>query len=79
MVDGRYPPELELGPFSTHKELQWFTDLFDNIEVEVYSGDDLFESLTHRESAPPREKAIYRLFFKYTGDSKWSELFVPVF
>ena len=75
MVDGRYPPELELGPFSTHKELQWFTDLFDDITVEV----DPFESLTHRESAPPREKAIYRLFFKYTGDSKWSELFVRYF
>ena len=75
MVDGRYPPELELGPFSTHKELQWFTDLFDDIKVEV----DPFESLTHRESAPPREKAIYRLFFKYTGDSKWSELFVRHF
>ena len=75
MVDGRYPPELELGPFSTHKELQWFTELFDDIKVEV----DPFESLTHRESAPPREKAIYRLFFKYTGDSKWSELFVRYF
>ncbi len=75
MVDGRYPPELELGPFSTHKELQWFTDLFDDIKVEV----DPFESLTHRESAPPREKAIYRLLFKYTGDSKWSELFVRYF
>ena len=79
MVEGRYPPELELGLFSTHKELQWFTDLFDDIEVEVYSGDDPFESLTHRESAPPREKAIYPLFFKYTGDSKWSELFVRYF
>ena len=79
MVDGHYPPELELGPFSTHKELQWFTDLFDDIEVEVYSGDDPFESPTHRESDPPREKAIYRLFFKYTGDSKWSELFFRYF
>ena len=32
MADGRYPPELELGPDSTHKELQWFTDLFDDFE-----------------------------------------------
>ena len=80
MVEGHYPPELELGPFSTHKELQWFTELFDDIEVEVlYSGDEPFESPTPRESAPPREKAIYRLFFKYTGDSKWSELFVRYF
>ena len=79
MVDGHYPPELEFGPFSTHKELQWFTDLFGDIKVEVYSGDAPFESLTHRESAPPKEKAIYRLFFKYTGDSKWSELFVRYF
>ena len=31
MVEGRYPPELELGPDSTHKELQWFTELFDDI------------------------------------------------
>ena len=79
MADGRYSPELELGPFSTHKELQWFTELFDDIKVEVYSEDDPFESLTHRESSPPREKAIHRLFFKYTGDSKWSELFVRYF
>ena len=79
MVEGRYPPELELGPDSDLKELQWFTDLFDDIEVEVYSGDDPIKSLTHREFALPGEKATHRLFFKYTGDSKWSELFVQYF
>ena len=52
MVDGRYPPELELGPDSDLKELQWFTDLFDDIEIEVYSGDDPIKSLTHREFTP---------------------------
>ena len=39
MVAGHYPPELELGPDSTHKELQWFTELFDEFGILVYSGD----------------------------------------
>ena len=65
--------------FNPRKSYSGFTELFDDIKVEVYSGDDPFESLTHRESAPPGEKAIHRLFFKYTGDSKWSELFVRYF
>ena len=52
MVDGRYPPELELGPDSTHKELQWFTELFDDFEVKVYPGD---KPLNYLESDPPRE------------------------
>ena len=58
MVDGRYPPELELSPDSTHKELQWFTDLFDDIEVKVYSGDDYSNYLTHWESALPGERPL---------------------
>lgn len=79
MVEGRYPPELELGPFSTHKELQWFTDLFDDIEVEVYSGDDPFASLTHRESSPSRKRATHRLAFKNTSASEWPALFAQYF
>ena len=79
MVEGRYPPELELGPDSTHQDLQWFTDLFDDVEVKVYSGDDYFNYLTPRESARPRERASHRLAFKNTSVSEWSALFVQYF
>ena len=79
MVDGHYPPELELGPDSTHKALQWFTDLFDDIEVKVYSGDDYCNYLTPRESVSPGGKATHRLAFRNTSASEWSELFVRYF
>ena len=79
MVDGHYPPELELGPDSTHKALQWFTDLFDDIEVKVYSGDDYFNYLTHWESALPGGKATHRLAFRNTSASEWPELFIQYF
>ena len=79
MVDGHYPPELELGPDSTHKELQWFTDLFDDFEVIVYSGDYYRNYLTPRESAPPGEKATHRLDLRNTSASEWPELFVQYF
>ena len=49
MVEGRYPPELELGPDSTHKELQWFTELFDEFGIKVYSGDHYMNYLTSPE------------------------------
>ena len=65
MVDGGYPPELELGPDSTHQDLQWFTDLFDDIEVKVYSGDDYFYYLTP-ENPPLRGK---RLSIAYSSNT----------
>ena len=67
MVDGRYPPELELSPDSTHKELQWFTELFDDIEVIVYSGDHYSNYLTNRKLAPPEGRATHRLAFRNIG------------
>ena len=76
MADGRYPPELELGPDSTHKELQWFTDLFDDIGIKVYPGD---KPLNYLESDPPREKATHRLAFRNMSASEWPELFVQYF
>ena len=76
MVDGRYPPELELGPDSTHKELQWFTELFDDFEVKVYPGD---KPLNYLESDPPRGKATHRLAFRNMSASEWPELFVQYF
>ena len=79
MVKGRYPPELELGPDSTHKELQWFTELFDDIEVIVYSGDNYRNYLTPREAAPPRERATHRLAFRNMSTSEWPALFVQYF
>ena len=79
MVDGRYLPELELSPDSTHQDLQWFTDLFDDIEVKVYSGDDYFYYLTPRKSAPSRERATHRLAFKNTSASEWPALFAQYF
>ena len=79
MVDGRYPPELELGPDSTHKELQWFTDLFDDIGIKVYSGDHYLNYLTPRESDPPKEKATHRLAFRNMSESEWPALFVQYF
>ena len=79
MVDGRYPPELELSPDSTHKELQWFTDLFDDIGIKVYPGDKPLNYLTSLESDPPREKATHRLAFRNMSASEWPELFVQYF
>ena len=79
MVEGSYPSELELSPDSTHQDLQWFTDLFDDIEVKVYSGDDYFYYLTPRESAPSRERATHRLAFRNTSASEWLALFVQYF
>ena len=79
MVEGRYPPELELGPDSTHKELQWFTELFDEFEVKVYSRDYYSNYLTLRESAPPRERATHRLAFRNMSESEWPALFVQYF
>ena len=79
MVEGRYPPELELGPDSTHKELQWFTELFDEFGILVYSGDYYRNYLTPRESAPPRERATHRLAFRNMSESEWPALFVQYF
>ena len=79
MVEGSYPPELELGPDSTHKDLQWFTELFDEIEVIVYSGDNYRNYLTPRASAPPKERATHRLAFRNMSASEWPALFVQYF
>ena len=79
MVEGRYPPELELGPDSTHQELQWFTELFDDFEVIVYSGDHYINYLTSPGSNPPREKATHRLAFRNMSESEWPALFVQYF
>ncbi len=79
MVDGRYPPELELGPDSTHQELQWFTELFDEFGIKVYPGDDYLNYLTPRESEPPRERATHRLAFRNMSAGEWPELFVQYF
>ena len=79
MVEGRYPPELELGPDSTHKDLQWFTELFDEFGILVYSGDYYRNYLTPRESAPPRERATHRLAFRNMSESEWPALFVQYF
>ena len=79
MVDGHYPPELELGSDSTHKELQWFTELFDDFEVKVYSRDYYPNYLTPRESAPPKERATHRLAFRNMSASEWPALFVQYF
>ena len=79
MVDGRYPPELELGPDSTHQELQWFTELFDDIGILAYSGDHYYNYLTSQEFAPPEEKATHRLDFRNTSAREWPELFVQYF
>ena len=79
MVDGHYPPELELGPDSTHKELQWFTELFDDIGIKVYSRDEPINYLTAPESNPPKEKATHRLAFRNMSESEWPALFVQYF
>ena len=79
MVEGRYPPELELGPDSTHKELQWFTELFDEFGIKVYSGDHYINYLTPQESDPPRERATHRLAFRNMSESEWPALFVQYF
>ena len=79
MVEGRYPPELELGPDSTHKELQWFTELFDDIGIKVYSRDEPINYLTSPESNPPRERATHRLAFRNMSESEWPALFVHYF
>ena len=79
MVDGHYPPELELGPDSTHKELQWFTELFDEIGILAYSGDYYLNYLTSQESAPPKERATHRLDLRNTSASEWPALFVQYF
>ena len=79
MVDEHYPPELELGPDSTHKELQWFTELFDEFGIKVYPGDDYLNYLTPQESEPPRERATHRLAFRNMSASEWPALFVRYF
>ena len=79
MADGRYPPELELGPDSTHKELQWFTELFDDIGIKVYPRDEPLNYLTSLESDLPGEKATHRLAFRNMSASEWPELFVQYF
>jgi len=77
MVAGRYPPELALGPDSTHQELQWFTELFDDIGIKVHSGDQYFNYLT--TSAPAEERATHRLAFRNMSASEWPALFVRYF
>ena len=79
MVEGRYPPELELGPDSTHKELRWFTELFDEFGIKVYSGDHYINYLTSPGSNPPRERATHRLAFRNMSESEWPALFVQYF
>ena len=79
MVEGHYPPELELSPDSTHKELQWFTDLFDDIGILVYSGDHYSNYLTSQAFAPPGGRATHRLAFRNMSASEWPALFVQYF
>ncbi len=79
MVEGHYLPELELGPDSTHKELQWFTELFDEFGIKVYSGDHYMNYLTSSDSNPPKEKATHRLAFRNMSESEWPDLFVQYF
>ena len=79
VVGGHYPPELELASDSTHQELQWFTDLFDDIGIKVYSGDYYSNYLTSRAFAPPGGKATHRLAFRNTSASEWPALFVQYF
>ena len=79
MVEGHYPPELELGPDSTHQELQWFTELFDEIGIKVYSRDEPINYLTSPGSNPPKEKATHRLAFRNMSESEWPALFVHYF
>ena len=79
VVEGRFPPELDPGPDSTHKELEWFTDLFDDVEVMVYPGDEYSNYLTSRKPASPKELATHRLAFGSTGATEWPELFVQYF
>ena len=79
MVEGHCLPELELGPDSTHKELQWFTELFDEFGIKVYSGDHYMNYLTSPGSNPPKEKATHRLAFRNMSAGEWPELFVQYF
>ena len=79
MVEGRYPPELELGPDSTHQELQWFTELFDEFGIKVYSGDHYINYLTSPDSNPPKERATHRLAFRNMSAGEWPALFVQYF
>ena len=79
MVEGRYPPEFELGPDSTHQELQWFTELFDDIGIKVYSRDEPINYLTSPEFNPPKERATHRLAFRNMSESEWPALFVQYF
>ncbi len=79
MMEGSYPPELELSPDSTHQELQWFTDLFDDIGIKVSSGDYYSNYLTSQAFAPPGGKATHRLAFRNISAHKWPALFVQYF
>ena len=79
MVEGHYPPELELGPDSAHKELQWFTDFFDDVGIKVYSGAGYHNYPTNRELASPEGRATHRLAFRNMSASEWPELFVQYF
>lgn len=79
MVEEHYPPELELGPDSTHQELQWFTELFDEIGIKVYPGDDYLNYLTSPDFNPPRERATHRLAFRNMSAHEWPALFVQYF
>ena len=79
MVEGHYPPELELSPDSTHQELQWFTELFDEIGIKVQSGDHNSNYLTSLAFAPPGGRATHRLAFRNMSESEWPALFVQYF
>ena len=79
MVEGHFPPELELSPDSTHQELQWFTELFDEIGIKVQSGDFYSNYLTSQAFAPPGGKATHRLAFRNMSESEWPALFVQYF
>ena len=61
------------------KELQWFTELFDDIGIKVYSRDEPINYLTSPESNPPRERATHRLAFRNMSASEWPALFVQYF
>lgn len=79
IVEGHYPSELELSPDSTHQELQWFTELFDEIGIKVQSGDFYSNYLTSQAFAPPGGKATHRLAFRNMSESEWPALFVQYF
>ena len=79
MVEGSYPPELELSPRFNPPRVAVVHRFVRRHRIKVYSGDYYSNYLTSRAFAPSGGKATHRLAFRNISAREWPAFVRPVF